>query len=289
MFAVCYKALVTAAALAATASPAPAAAPAAGARVSPYAAAVHISRDIGSRPAGGGGEARAHAYVAQRFRAAGLAVERSGFAVPGRGRSENTLGVLDMPRDCLTILMAHTDSVPPGRGADDNGSGLGELVALAPRLASLNPQCDVWLVATGAEERDVIGTSYHVGAQALVDLVRSRERTADLRFALSLDMLGRGSRFYLRSPQPSVRPGVEGTILAASRKAGVTVRWARDEDTGNSDHREFELAGLPGAVLEVWKGIEACHHAACDRWPRLQKAALNRVQRIAVEIVRDTR
>ena len=253
MLALCYKALVAAAVAAS---------------VSPYQAAVHVSRDIGSRPAGSRNEARAHSYVAGQFRSAGLSVEESGFGVPGRGRSRNVFGVLDTPRSCLTILMSHTDSVPPGKGADDNGSGLGVLVALAPRLASLDPPCDVWLVATGAEERDVIGTSYHVGAQALVDLVRSRGRAADLRLALSLDMLGRGNRFYLRSPQAAPRAGVEGAVLAAARQAGVTVRWARDEDTGNSDHREFELAGMPGAVLEVWRGIEACHHAACDRWPR---------------------
>jgi Peptidase family M28 len=132
----------------------------------------------------------------------------------------------------------------------------------------------------------VIGTGYHVGAAALVKQVKAAGRAGDLRFALSVDEIGRGRRFYLRSPQPVVRPGVEGEVLEAARRAGVTVRWARDSGQGNSDHREFELAGLPGAVLEVWKGIDACHHEACDRPRRLQKPALNRVLRIAEEVVR---
>jgi aminopeptidase YwaD len=253
--------------------------------VSPLQAARHISGRIGSRPAGGRGERRAHAYVSKRFEAAGLETSSPAFRVPGRGRSRNVIGELNTPRDCLTILMAHTDSVPPGTGANDNASGVGVLVALAPRVAKLDPPCDVWLVATGAEERVVIGTGYHVGAAALVKTVGSRGRRADLRFALSVDMVGRGKRFFLRSPQPSTRPGVEGKVLAAAKRASVTVRWARDSGTGNSDHREFELAGLPAAVLEVWKGIDPCHHERCDRVGRLQGPALNRALRVVRGVV----
>jgi aminopeptidase YwaD len=247
---------------------------------SAYGAALRIARGIGSRPAGGRGERRAHAFVARRFARAGLTVTTPGFPVPGRGRSRNVIGALETPADCLLVLMAHTDSVPPGQGANDNASGVGTLVALAPRLAALGPGCDVWLVATGAEEREVIGTGYHVGAAALVKTLRESGRAGDLRFALSVDMVGRGRRFYLRSPQPGVRPAVEGEILAAARRASVHVRWARDSGQGNSDHREFELAGLAAAVLQVWRGADACHHERCDRPGRLQKPALARVQRL---------
>jgi aminopeptidase YwaD len=263
-----------------------------------YEAAIHISGPIGSRPAGSRGERRAHSYVAKRFEAAGLDVEVARFSVPGRGRSRNVIGKLETSAapgreaeeaapdgDCLQILMAHTDSVPPGPGANDNASGVGVLVALAPKLAKLDPGCDVWLVATGAEERVVIGTSYHVGAAALVRTVKNQGRGGDLRHAISVDMVGRGKRFYLRSPQSSTRPGVEGEVLSAARRANVTVRWARDSGDGNSDHREFELAGLPAAVIEVWRGEDACHHEGCDRPGRLQKGALNRALRVSQELV----
>jgi hypothetical protein len=253
---------------------------------SPYQAAVHLSGKIGSRPSASRNERRAHDYVAHQFRAAGLDVEVDAFRVPGRGSSRNVIGRLDRPGNCLAILMSHTDSVPPGHGAIDNASGVGVLVGLAPRLASLDPACDVWLVATGSEERQVTGLSYHAGAAALVKLVKSQGRSGDLRFALSLDEVGLGRRFYLRSPASGVRAGVEGEILAAARRAGVTVRWARDSDTGNSDHREFELAGLPGAVLEVWKGVFPCHHLACDRAGLLQKPAMKRALRIAEAVVK---
>jgi hypothetical protein len=253
---------------------------------SPYQAAVHLSGKVGSRPSASKNERRAHQYVARQFRAAGLDVGVNPFQVQGRGGSQNVVGKLDGPGKCLVILMAHVDSVPPGLGANDNASGVGVLVALAPKLAGLAPGCDIWLVATGSEERVVTGLPYHSGSAALVKQVKAEGRGGDLRFALSVDMVGRGKRFYLRSPQPGIRDVVEGTILAAARRAGVTVRWARDSGTGNSDHREFELAGLPAAVLEVWKGIDACHHEGCDRPRRLQKPAMKRALRLAEEVVK---
>jgi len=267
---------------------APTAGAAAAVRPNAYRAALRLSRGIGSRPAGGRGERRAHDFVSRQFRAAGLDVTIPGFRVPGRGSSRNVIGeyaVGDRGDGCLQILMAHTDSVPPGLGANDNASGVGVLVELGFRLRRLDPGCDLWLVATGAEERVVIGTGYHVGSAFLVKTVRKRGRRADLRWALSVDMVGRGKRFYLRSPRPRTRPGVEGRMLAAARRAKVTVRWARDSGDGNSDHREFELAGLPAAVIEVWRGYDPCHHQGCDRPGRLQARALRRVVRVASELV----
>jgi aminopeptidase YwaD len=252
--------------------------------VSPYRAAVRIAR-IGPRPAGGRGERRAHAWAARRFGVAGLDVVTNGFRVPARRRSRNVIGILDRPQDCLWILMAHTDGVPPGQGANDNGSGVGTLIALAPKVRRLRPRCDVWLVATGAEERVVTGTGYHVGAAALVERVKRKGRARDLRFALSVDMVGRGKRFYLRSPRSRIRRGVERRVLAAARRAKVRVNWERDSGSGNSDHREFELAGLPAMVIQVWRGHDACHHDPCDRAGRLQKPALRRVSRVLRELL----
>jgi hypothetical protein len=251
-----------------------------------YQAAVHLASKVGSRPSASKNERRAHQYVARQLRTSGLETSVDPFRVKGRGRSQNVVGKLDGRGSCLVILMAHTDSVPPGHGAIDNASGVGVLVALAPRLTSLDPACDVWLVAMGSEEREVTGLPYHAGAAALVKQVKSEGRAGDLRFALSVDEVGLGKRFYLRSPASAIRGGIEGQILSASRRAGVTVHWARDSGTSNSDHREFELAGLPGAVLEVWKGVFPCHHMACDLPRLLQKLAMKRATRILEELIR---
>ncbi|HYM57469.1 MAG TPA: M28 family peptidase [Solirubrobacteraceae bacterium] len=237
----------------------------------------------GPRPAGSAAERRAHDRVARRFRAAGLRVGHDAFAVPGHGRSRNVVGIRDAPGGCLVVLLAHADTVPPAPGADDNASGVGVLVALAPRLARLRPACDVWLIATGAEERPFTGARDHLGALAAARRVRSLGRAGDLRLALSLDEVGRGRIMHLRSPARVPRAGVERAVLRAARGSGLRVRWIRDSETGNSDHREFELAGLPAAKLGV--PDDPCRHTACDRPARLQAGTFPRVRRLVEHLL----
>ena len=177
--------------------------------------------------------------------------------------------------------MAHTDSAR-GHGANDNASGVGTLTALAPRLG--RPACDTWLVATGAEERIVTGAPDHLGALALVRKVRARGLRGRLRWALSLDEVGRdglrGRAFWLRSPARRRRAGVEGALVAAARRTGVPTAFRRDGRDSNSDHREFARAGLPAAKLGTGRGGEPCRHTACDRAGRLRQMSLARAQRL---------
>jgi hypothetical protein len=238
----------------------------------------------GPRPAASRAEARAHARVERRFRAAGLRIGHDRFTVPRRGRSRNVIGIRDAPARCLHVLMAHADSVPPAPGADDNASGLGALVALAAELGRSAPACDVWLVATGAEERPYTGQADHLGALALTRRLQRLGRARDLRFALSLDEVGRGRSFWLRSTARAPRDGVERAVLRSARRAGVSVRWVRDSGTGNSDHRELALAGLPAMKLGV--PDDPCRHTACDTAERLQRRAFTRVLRVVGPLMR---
>lgn len=237
----------------------------------------------GPRPAAGELERKAQARVAARFREAGLRVGHVHFAVPGKGRSRDVVGEYDTPARCLEVVMAHTDSMPRTPGADDNASGVGVLVALAPRLAAIKPRCDVWLVATGAEERLYTGSPDHLGARALVREVKRRKLEKRLRFALALDEVGSRRSFVLRSPVAAVRPSVEGALLAAARSAKVPVAWRRDEGTGNSDHREFQLAGLPGMKLGV--ADNPCRHEPCDRPGRLDDGAFRRARAVVERLL----
>jgi aminopeptidase YwaD len=238
--------------------------------------AVSIARD-GPRPAGSASERRAHERIARRFRNAGLAVRVQRFSTP-RGRSRNVIGMRAGRAGCLHVLMAHVDSIGPG--ADDNASGVGTLAALAPRLAVLDPRCDVWLVATGAEERLYTGSPDHLGSLALARIVPQRR----LRYALSLDEVGSSARFRLRSPAAGPRAGVERELLGAARRAGVTMDWQRDTGSGNSDHREFELAGMRGVKLGVVDN--PCRHTACDTPDKLRGGAFRAVLRVVERVLR---
>jgi hypothetical protein len=60
----------------------------------------------------------------------------------------------------------------------------------------------------------------------------------------------------------------------------------RDESSGNSDHREFELLGLPAAKLGVGAGGEPCRHMACDRPSRLDPDSLRLARRLTAAALR---
>jgi hypothetical protein len=246
---------------------------------------VRLAR-LGPRPAAGRGEGRTHSILLNRFRRAGLRVEVQRFAVPGRGRSRNVIGIRETPRDCLRVVMAHADTTPNSPGANDNASGLGVVGALAARMARGFSGCDTWLVATGAEERVFTGSPDHLGALALARRVRRRDGRSRLRWALSLDEVGRDRPFWLRSPVRAPRRRVEGALLAAARRSRVPVSWVRDSGSGNSDHREFELLGMPALKLGVGAGGEPCHHSPCDRAGRLDPRSLTLARRLVERALR---
>ena len=268
--------MATLLAVAAAAAPVPADA---------YDIATQIS-GWGPRPAASAREARAQRLIRQSFREAGLRVGVQEFRVPGKGRSRNVIGIYDTPRSCLRIVMAHSDSLPPAPGANDNASGLGVVASLAGRLKLIRPWCDVWLVATGAEERGYTGSADHLGALHLARRARSHHAHKRLRWALSLDEVGRDYPFWLRSPVGAPRPRVEGALFDAAGRVGTQVSWVRDESTGNSDHREFQLLGLPAAKLGVGAGGEPCRHMRCDRPSRLERNPLTAARRMVAEALR---
>ena len=238
----------------------------------------------GPRPAASAAERRAHLRVAAAFRDAGLELRFGRFTVPGRGSSRNVVGIHQTPADCLRIVMAHTDSMPGTQGAVDNASGVGVVASLAPRLAEISPRCDVWLVATGAEERLYTGRPDHLGASALVRMLRRRGRTGDLRIALSLDEVGRGRGFWLHSGASGPRRGIERPVLRGVRRAGGRAIWVRDSNSGNSDHREFQLAGLPAAKLG--QPGNPCRHEPCDRARLLQPGTFGLVREAVERLLR---
>jgi hypothetical protein len=113
------------------------------------------------------------------------------------------------------------------------------------------------------------GTPNHLGASALVRRLKRQDRLRDVKLALSLDEVGRGTRFDLHSTARAPRARVEQRLL----KRGV--RWVRDPaGEGNSDHRELARAGAPAAKLGV--PDEPCRHTACDTPGRLQRRAVAR-------------
>ena len=87
----------------------------------------------------------------------------------------------------------------------------------------------------------------------------------------------------LRSPVGAPRRGVERELLRAAAPAGARLDWRRGDGTGNSDHRELELAGRRAVKLG---GLDnPCRHQACDTPDRLRKGAFRVVTRLLLRVL----
>jgi aminopeptidase YwaD len=169
------------------------------------------------------------------------------------------------------------DGVAGTVAANDNASGVAVLLELA---RAFEPRDGVLLAALGAEERIMTGSPLHLGSARLVRgfSVAGKRR---IRIALSLDMVGVGSRLHVRgleaAPNRSAR-----LVLAGGRARGIAVSYRRD--TGQSDHAELTRAGIPAAwVMWHW---DSCWHRACDQPHRISPAKLAAAGRLAVAAVR---
>jgi hypothetical protein len=124
-----------------------------------------------------------------------------------------------------------------------------------------------------------------MGATALARRVRRRGRAGDLRIALSLDEVGAGRQMWLRSSARARGQGVARMVRSASRGSGLGVRWVRDEGSGNSDHREFQIRGLPAAKLGVTGNPR--RHSPADTARHLDPRTFSRVRRLLARLVAD--
>jgi hypothetical protein len=230
---------------------------------------------VGQRPAGGKHERQAHRIVRRRLEALGYTVRVQHFSLPDGGRSRNVLGRTDgRPR---VIIVAHVDGVYRTHAANDNGSGVGLLLELARRLT---PRHGILVAGVGAEERVVTGSSLHLGSYRLTRSLSTRQKDG-VRLALSLDMVGYGTRLRIRglgsSPNRSAR-----RLLAAAHRLGFQASYLRDP--GQSDHAELSRGGVPAAWVE-WRE-DPCWHRPCDTISRLQPNRLWRAGRIVAAAAR---
>ena len=237
------------------------AAPAADAALSGIAAKRWTAKiaGLGPRPAGGTHERRAQEIVKARLQALGYEVTGQWFTLPNGKRDRNIVGRTARPAH--VIIVAHVDGVWGTPAANDNGSGVGLLLELARELRGTP---GVLVAALGAEERHVTGSTKHLGSLRLLRSLSDAQREK-VRLALSLDMVGVGTRLHVRgieaSPNRSAR-----RVLARAQALRIPVSYL--PDSGESDHAEMSRAGMPAAWIE-WR-TDACWHSPCDRIARVK-------------------
>jgi hypothetical protein len=227
------------------------------------------------RLAGSAKEYKASVLVKRQLSAFGYTTFRQTFPLPNGDTSRNVIG--RTPGVLRVVIVGHMDGVHDTRAANDNGSGTAGVVEVARALRGTP---GLLVAGLGSEEREVTGSSLHLGSYKLVNSLSAAERDS-IRLMVSLDMIGVGTTLNVRgieaSPNRSARK-----LLRAAEALGYRASYLRD--SGVSDHAEFSRAGVPGTLL-TWRW-DACWHSPCDEIHRLVPKKLKRAARLTVVAVR---
>ena len=182
---------------------------------------------------------------------------------------------------------AHLDSVVPGPGINDNGSGSASLLEVAEAMADENPVNKVRFSWWGAEELGLLGSTHYVS-----DL--TAKQLAKTAMYLNFDMVG--SPNYVRfvydgdnsafPAGPGVAAGPPGSgDIEQTFHDYFTSQGLSSEETpfsGRSDYGPFIAEGIPSGGLftgaegvktaaqaeeyggEAGVAYDHCYHADCD-------------------------
>jgi hypothetical protein len=128
-------------------------------------------------------------WIESELRRAGLEPRRRSYQVRGVECHNIEVEIPGRERpDEIVIIGAHYDSVMGSPGANDNGSGVTALLALARRLAQGDPPARTLRLVFFVNEEPPFFTTPDMGS--LVYARRSGERSEDIRGMLSLETIG---------------------------------------------------------------------------------------------------
>ena len=263
---------------------------------------------LGGRLIGSPGADAAAAFLARRFRQAGLSPAPGGWyqdftvspdapaaAHTGLGGAvgHNVLGLLagrdpDL-RDEIVVVGAHYDHLGPGtfgaldpdsagrvhNGADDNASGASALVHIARRLAASRPARTVVFIAFSGEEEGLLGSDWYV-KHPVFPLARTYAM-------VNMDMVGRLRERRLLVYGSETAREFPALLDSLNRTARFDLR-ASGDGWGRSDQSSFYAAGKP--VLHLFTDLHEDYHRASDDWETINADGLAEVADFTTQLVR---
>ncbi|NUR06236.1 MAG: M20/M25/M40 family metallo-hydrolase, partial [Nocardioidaceae bacterium] len=216
-------------------------------------------------------------------------------------------------RDNVVMAGSHLDSVVPGAGINDNGTGSATLLELAKQMSAQNvkPRNTVRFAWWGAEELGLLGSTHYV--QDLAD--NDPQGLKDIRLYLNFDMIG--SPNYVRfvydgdnsrfgeADGAAVGPPGSGEIekLFADYFAGQGLPSEETPFSGRSDYGPFIEKGIAsGGLFTGAEGVKTaeqaatyggtageaydhCYHQACDTIANVNLKAVDEMSDAVVHAV----
>lgn len=251
----------------------------------------------GARVAGTPGAHQAADYLQRRLTALGISAERQSFqeATPsGSNLFVNVLATLPGTKPGLIILAAHYDTkagIESFSGANDSGSGVGVLLALAPILKDGAHRAPTLQLAflDGEECRvdygpqDGLHGSRHLAAD-LAETGRSRQVWA---FIL-LDMIG-DRNLSVTIPRNGT-PSLMARVFKAASDEGVRSKFSLFGGTILDDHQPFLERGMAAIDLIDFEygsapGLNDYWHTSADTLEKLGADSLGIVGRVVLRML----
>jgi Zn-dependent M28 family amino/carboxypeptidase len=191
---------------------------------------------------------------------------------------------------------AHLDSVGPGPGINDNGSGSAGILEIAEQMSGVSARNRVRFLWFGAEESGLLGSTHYV--ETLSAAERGR-----IKAMLNFDMIGSPNfvRFVYDGDNSTGEgavgpPGsdqIEDVFLDYFTSQGLATEPTAFD--GRSDYGPFIEAGIPAGGLfsgaegiktaqeaAVFGGVagqayDSCYHQGCDTLLNLNNTALEQM------------
>lgn len=213
-----------------------------------------LSENIGIRTAGSDEEALAKDYIVDKFEILGFAPSVQTFTYELADTiitSQNVIAVKSGQSPKEIIVGAHYDSVDISKGASDNASGIGLMLAIAELLKDYNVPYTIRFIAFGAEEIGIVGSDYYVSQMSDKEI----QNTIGM---INLDTVMGGDKIYVYGDfgdagwlrdqclviSDQINLGIETNPgYNPNYPFGTTGAW--------SDHAPFENIGIPYLYLEA--------------------------------------
>lgn len=253
---------------------------------------------VGDRVAGTPGAQHAADYIVQRLAGLGIAAEQQVFrdAVPGGSNTfVNVMATLPGTRPGWVILAAHYDTksgIERFEGANDSGSGVGVLLALAPILKEAPAdRPGVRLAFLDGEEcrvnygpDDGLHGSRHLAAR-LAESGQSRE----VRAFILLDMVG--DRDLTVTIPRNGTPDLMARVFSAAEECGLRTKFELFRGAILDDHQPFLDHGIPAVDLIDFEygsapGLNDYWHTPADALDKLSADSLETIGRVVLQVLR---
>ena len=214
----------------------------------------YLSETIGPRTTGSENEKAARDYIQEQLASLGYSVAIQEFSFESNGRYPASANIVaEKPGASHKVLFVggHYDSVDVGKGACDNGSGIGLLLALAARVRAAALPYTVRFIAFGAEEDGLIGSQQYVSQLSDADI-------DDSIGMINLDTVAGGDFLYVYGGdedggwmRKQARATAAGLGITLKTNPGLNPEYPAGTAGDWSDHAPFRQKGIPYAYFEA--------------------------------------